>query len=76
MVLEGRLVSGSCLSCIFLFLSTFPGDIVAESLEDVTDLHDESPEDVTDIHDESPEDVTDLHYDDDDNTNLHLQLQG
>ena len=54
MVLEGRPVLGSCLSCIFLFLSTFPGDIVAESLEDVTDLH----------------------YDDDDNTNLHLQLQG
>ena len=63
MVLEGHLVSGLCLSYIFLFLSTFPGDIVAESLED-------------DLHDESPEDVTDLHYDDDDNTNLHLQLKG
>ena len=65
MVLEGRPVLGSCLSCIFLFLSTFPGDIVAESLEDVTDLHDEFPEE-----------VTDLHYDDNDNNNLHLQLRG
>ena len=48
MVLKGRLVLGSCLSCIII-LATFPSD--AESLEDVTDLQ----------------------YDDDDDTNLHLQ---